>query len=122
MQQLETQVRVEVTNAQIAMLQNRSRIDAAKKQRELAERSLDAEQKKFQLGASTNYQVIQAQRDLTSALSSEVGANNAYMKSRVEMDRVTGQTLLHNSIILEEAASGQLKHAPTAVPASRQGN
>src|SRR5258706_14054969 len=122
MQQLETQVRVEVTNAQIAMLQNRSRIDAAKKQRALAEQSLDAEQKKFQLGASTNYLVIQAQRDLTSALSAEVQALGNYMKARVEMDRATGQTIFRNTISLDEAYSGTLTKLPVALPVSRQDN
>lgn len=118
--QLENQVRVEVVNAQIALVQNRVRIDAARKQRELAERSLDAEQKKFQLGASTNYLVIQAQRDLTTALSAEVQALGLYMISKVEMERTTGQTLVRNAISLEEAAQGQLKTAPKAAPIARQ--
>jgi outer membrane protein TolC len=120
MRQIENQVRVEVANAQIALVQNRVRIDAARKQRELAEKSLDAEQKKFQLGASTNYLVIQAQRDLTTALSAEVQALGLYMISKVEMDRTTGDTLLKNNISLEDAAQGQLKRPPTAVPVARQ--
>ena len=65
------------------LLQNRSRIDAAKKQRELAERSLDAEQKKYALGASTNFNVLQAQRDMTQAEVTMVAAMAAYEKSRM---------------------------------------
>ena len=111
---------MEVTNALIALQQNRARIDASQKQRELSERSLDAEQKKFQLGASTNYLVIQAQRDLTSALSGEVTALGSYMKSRVEVDRATGQTIFKNGIVLEEAYQGRLTKAPQAVPVTKQ--
>jgi outer membrane protein TolC len=122
LRQMENVVRVEVTNAMIGMQQTRARIDAARKQRTLAEQSLDAEQKKFQLGASTNYLVIQAQRDLTSALSAEVQALGNYMKARVEMDRATGQTIFRNSISLEEAYAGQLTKLPVAVPVSRQDN
>jgi outer membrane protein len=120
LRQIENQVRVEVANAQIALTQGRAQINAAIKQRELSEKSLDAEQKKFQLGASTSYLVIQAQRDLVTALSAEVSAKDSYMKARVEMDRCIGATLLHNNIILEEAATGQLKHPPTPVPTSKQ--
>lgn len=122
LRQMENAVRVEVTNAMIGLQQTRARIDAARKQRALAEQSLDAEQKKFQLGASTNYLVIQAQRDLTSALSAEVQALGNYMKARVEMDRATGQTIFRNTINLEEAYSGTLTKLPVALPVSRQDN
>lgn len=122
LRQMENAVRVEVTNAMIGMQQTRARIDAARKQRALAEQSLDAEQKKFQLGASTNYLVIQAQRDLTSALSAEVQALGNYMKARVEKDRATGQTIFRNTISLEEAYSGHLTKLPVAMPVSRQDN
>ena len=122
LRQMENAVRVEVTNSMIGLQQTRARIDAARKQRALAEQSLDAEQKKFQLGASTNYLVIQAQRDLTSALSAEVQALGNYMKARVEMDRATGQTIFRNTISLEEAYSGQLTKLPVAMPVSRQDN
>ena len=113
-------MRVEVTNALIALQQNRARIEAAQKQRELQERSLDAEQKKFQLGASTIFQVIQVQRDLTAALSTEVAALGAYMKSRVELDRATGQTIFKNGIVLEEAFQGRVTKPPQALPVAKQ--
>ncbi len=120
LRQMENQVRVEVTNALIALQQNRARIDAAQKQRELAERSLDAEQKKFQLGASTIFLVIQAQRDLTSALSAEVTALGVYMKARVEMERATGQTIFRNNISLDEAYQGQVTKLPVALPVTKR--
>jgi outer membrane protein TolC len=120
LRQIENQVRVEVAAAQIGLTQGRAQIEAAIKQRQFEEQSLDAEQKKFALGASTSYLVIQVTRDLVTALSAEVTAKNAYMKARVEMDRCIGQTLNHNNIILEEAAQGALKHPPTPVPVAKQ--
>ncbi len=122
LRQIENQVRVEVAAAQIGLTQGRAQIDAATKQRVFEEQSLDAEQKKFALGASTSYLVIQVTRDLVNALSAEVAAKDAYMKARVEMDRVIGQTLTHNNIILEDAAEGQLKHPPTPIPVTKQDN
>ncbi len=120
LRQIENQVRVEVASAQIGLTQGRAQIEAAIKQRVFQEQTLDAEQKKFALGASTSYLVIQVTRDLVTALSAEVTAKDAYMKARVEMDRCIGQTLAHSNIILEEAATGQLKHPPTPVPVSKQ--
>jgi outer membrane protein TolC len=114
-QQLQNQVGIEVRNAQFALQQNRALVVAAQKGRELAQQSLDAEQKKYALGASTNFLVLQAQRDLTAAESALVSAMSAYEKSRVEMDRVTGLTLQHYNISLDDAESGRVSAMP-AVP------
>jgi outer membrane protein TolC len=111
-QQLENQVGIEVRSAQYAVQQNRARVEAAQKGRELAQQSLEAEQKKYALGASTNFLVLQAQRDLTAAESALVTAMSAYEKSRVEIDRVTGQTLRHNNIQMDDAESGQVSTMP----------
>jgi len=120
LEQLENGVRIEVQNAMIGLQQNRARLDAASSQRALQEQTLDAEQKKFQLGASTIYNVIQAQRDLASAQSVGVTALNNYVKSRVEFDRATGQTISKNGISMEEAYQGQVTKPPQVLPASRQ--
>jgi outer membrane protein len=111
-QQQQNTVGIEVRNAQFALLQNRARVDAAQQGRRLANESLDAEQKKYQLGASTNFQVLQAQRDLALAESNLVTAMSAYEKSRVELDRVTGNTLARNSISLGEAVIGKVETMP----------
>lgn len=120
LRQLENGVRVEVQNAVIALQQNRARLEAAQKQRVLQEQTLDAEQKKFQLGASTIFLVIQAQRDLAAAQSAEVKALNDYMKARVELDRSTGQTITKNGISLDEAYRGQVTRPPQVLPVTRQ--
>jgi outer membrane protein TolC len=103
LRQLQNNIVVEVRNAQIALQQNRARVDSAQKSRELAERTLDAEQKKYQLGASTIFFVIQAQRDLAQAESAEVRALADLLKARVTYDQALGRTLQTNSIQISEA-------------------
>jgi outer membrane protein TolC len=105
LQQLQNTIVVEVRNAQIALEQNKARVAAAQKSRELQERTLDAEQKKYQLGASTIFFVIQAQRDLAQAQSAEVRALADMLKARVEFDRALGRTLEINKIDIADAKS-----------------
>jgi outer membrane protein len=113
LQQQENTINIEVRNAAFALAQNRARVDAAVKGRTLGQQSLDAEQKRYQLGASTNFAVLQAQRDLAQAESTLVSAMSAYEKSRVELDRVIGRTLEANSISLSDAIVGQVTQMPT---------
>jgi len=105
--QLQNNIVVQVRNAQIALEQNKARVDAAQKSRELQERTLDAEQKKYQLGASTIFFVIQAQRDLAAAQSAEVNALAQLLKSKVDFERALGRTLETNRISMADAMSGQ---------------
>jgi outer membrane protein len=116
-QQQNNQIRVDVTNALIAVQQARAVHNAAVKTRVLQERTLDAEQKKYTLGASTNYLVIQAQRDLAAALSTEVAARSSYTKARVTLDQAVGRTLDANSIQIDEAISGKVSRPPSPLPA-----
>ena len=114
------QVRVEVQNALIGTQQGRARYQAAYKSRILQEQTLDAEQKKYALGASTIYFVIQAQRDLATAQGAEVAAMATYSRARVEMDRATGQTISINNIVVEEAVKGSISKAPSPLPVVQQ--
>jgi outer membrane protein len=114
MQQLNNQIGIEVRNAQFAVQQNRARVEAAVKGRELATESLDAEGKKYALGASTNYAVLQAQRDLALSESNLVAAQTAYQKSKVEIDRVTARTLDRNNIAINDAETGRVNQMPAA--------
>lgn len=104
--QLVNNIIVDVQNAQINLEQNRARIEAARKSRELFQETLDAEQKKFQLGASTIFQVIQAQRDLAQARSQEVRALTDYQKAVDRFDRALGRTLERNNVVLDDAKTG----------------
>lgn len=110
--QLESQINIQVRNAQYAVQQNRAAVDAAKAARELAQQSLDAEQKKYALGASTNTLVLQAQRDLTQAEVTYVSSLTNYEKSRVTLDQVTGYTLERLGIVLSDAATGNISTLP----------
>jgi len=116
LQQQLNQVRVDVQNAVISLQQARARHQTSVKNRVLQEQTLDAEQKKYGLGASTIFFVIQAQRDLTSAQANEVAALSAYARSRNDLERATGQTLVANSIEMEEALKGSVSKAPSTVP------
>ncbi len=113
LQQLENQIRIQVRNAQYTVQQNRALIDSATKGRELAAQNLDAEQKKYSLGASTPYNVLQMQRDLATAESNLVSAMSAYEKSRVTLEQVTGNALDRLGIRIDDAESGNVRSTPT---------
>jgi outer membrane protein len=113
LQQLENQIRIEVRNAQFSVQQNRASVESARAAVELGRQSLDAEQKKYALGASTTTLVLQAQRDLAQAQSNLVTAMSSYEKSRVELDRAIGLTLDHNGIVLADAERGQVSKMPS---------
>jgi outer membrane protein len=85
--QLELQVATEVTNIALQVRSNAEQIQAAAAARELAQKQLDAEQSKFEVGLSTNFQVVQAQRDLLAAQMTELQANLNYQKSLVDYER-----------------------------------
>ena len=84
----ELTVATEVTNAALQVQNNVEGLAAARAARELSQQRLDAEASRFEVGMSTNYQVVQAQRDLRDAQNSELRALLNYRKSLVEFDRV----------------------------------
>jgi outer membrane protein TolC len=84
----ELQVTAQVREVARQLNTNRKRVDATKASRELAEKKLEAEQKKFAAGMSTNFQVIQAQRDLASARNAELRALLDYNQSQVDFETV----------------------------------
>jgi outer membrane protein len=85
---MELQVATEVTNAALNVQSNLKRVEAAVAARELAEKRLEAEQSKFEVGMTTNFFVVQAQRDLRDAQNSELRALADYRKSLVAFERV----------------------------------
>jgi outer membrane protein TolC len=110
------QIRVEVQNALIALQQARASYVASNKARIFAEQTLDAEQKKYSLGASTIFFVIQAQRDLAVAQGNEVASLASYSRARVALDQALGATLEANNISIEEARKGQVSRPSNALP------
>jgi outer membrane protein len=102
------QVRVDVQNAVIGIQQARARYEAAVQARALSQQTFDGDKRKYELGASTAYQVVQDQRDLASAQSSEVEAMANYSHARIALDQALGITLEVNHISLDEAMSGKV--------------
>lgn len=88
LRQLDLQVTSDVSNAAIQVQNAAERVQAAQASRELAQQQLDAENSKFGVGMSTNYQVVLAQRDLASAQNNELQAVLAYRKAVVDFERV----------------------------------
>lgn len=112
---LEQQIALEVRNAHTELEMNRARIEAAQKSRELAEKNLEAEQKKFQLGTSTIRFVLEEQRNLAVAQSNEVRALVDFTKAKNNLERAMGKTLEVQNIRIEDAISGNLQ-PPKRIP------
>jgi outer membrane protein TolC len=110
------QIRVDVQNAIIGLQQSRARYQSAQKSRVLQEQTLDAEQKKYALGASTIFFVIQAQRDLAQAQAVEVAALSTYNRARVQLDQATGDILTAYNVSVDEAMKGRVSHPPSPLP------
>jgi outer membrane protein TolC len=110
LEQLKKQVRIEVRNAQYALAQIGARVGAARKARDLAQRTFEITKKEQDLGSGSSYQTLAAQRDLALAELDLVGAMTTYQKAKVELDRATGTTLEHNGILIQDAISGVVSH------------
>jgi outer membrane protein len=106
MKQLELQVATDVTSAAISASTNGEAVQAAQAARELAQKKLEAEQSKFEVGMSTNYFVVQAQRDLRDAQNSELRAVLNYRKALVEFERLQQTTLQNLGITVINAGGG----------------
>ena len=111
-QQIENQVRIEVRNAQFGVQQNRASVASAQAAVDLARQSLDAEQKKYALGASTSTLVLQNQAAMTQAEVTLVSAKALYEKAEVELDRSIGLLLDHAGILIADAERGQVTQTP----------
>ncbi len=107
-EQLRKQIRIEVRNAQYALAQTGARVGAARKSRDLAQRTFEIMQKEQTLGAGSTFQTMTAQRDLSIAELDMVTAMTTYEKAKVELDRATGGTLEHNGIRVQDAENGTI--------------
>jgi outer membrane protein len=110
--QLQNQIVLGVRNAQIALTQDRAQVTAAERARVLAQETLDAEMKKYQLGASTTFLVIQDQRDLTAAEGTELRAKINLLEAEVNYDQALGRTLDVNRISVADSVRGKIYNAP----------
>ena len=88
MKALELTVATEVTSTALSVRSTQKRVEAATAARALAQQRLEAEQSKFDVGMSTNFFVVQAQRDLADAQITELRAQLDYRKALVDFQRV----------------------------------
>jgi len=105
LKQIELQIATDITNAATSVQNNVERVDAAKAARELAQRTLEAEQSKFEVGMSTNYLVVQSQRDLATAQNNELQSILNYRNSIVELERLQQTTLGNLGITVISSAT-----------------
>jgi len=104
MRNMELSVATQVREVVRTLNTNRKRVDATRASRDLAQRKLEAEQKKFQAGMSTNFQIIQAQRDLAAARNAELQAVLDYNRSLVDFETVQEAPVNGGGIALASAA------------------
>ena len=105
-EELRKRIRIEVRNAHYALEQGASRIDAARKARDLAAKTLDIMQQEQKLGAGSNQQTLSSEHDLAVAESALVTAQTAYEKARIEVKRASGTILEDYGISIAEARAG----------------
>jgi outer membrane protein len=119
-QQLRNAALLDVRNTFIALTQGRAQVAAAIKARELQQQTFDAEQKKYQLGASTVYQVILTQRDLITAQGTEIRALANLEEAKASYERAVGRTLEVNRVTIADAKSGEIDRE-TLIPGTLHG-
>jgi len=120
LQQLKNAALLDVRNTYIALTQDRAQVDAASKARELQQQTFDAEQKRYALGASTVYLVIQTQRDLISAQGTELRALANLAEAKANYERAVGRTLEVNKVTIADAKSGEAERE-TLIPGTLHG-
>ena len=111
-------LRIEVRNAAYALEQTQARVEAARKARDLAQRTFDIKRQEQQLGAGSNFETLTAEHDLAIASSTLASAETAYEKSRVLLYSQTGQTLRRLGISIEDARSGIVNKPVSPLPPS----
>jgi outer membrane protein len=119
-QQAKNAAVLDVRNAFIQLTQDRAQVQAASKSRELYQQTFDAEQKKYQLGASTVYNVILTQRDLINAQGAELRALANLVEAKANYERAVGRTLDVNRVTIADAKHGQVDH-DTLIPGTLNG-
>jgi hypothetical protein len=115
LQQLYTQIRIEVINAQYALTNDRAAVQAATATREYNVQALDAEQKKFKYGASTTALVLQQERSLAAAENTVTSTLATYARDRASLEQLLANTLTKYNINIEEAVEGKVTQ-PLTIP------
>ena len=119
-QQLKNAALLDVRNTYIALEQDRARVAAASKASELQKQTFEAEQKRYQLGASTVYNVILTQRDYITAQGTELRALADLVEARANYERAVGKTLEVNHVTIADAEGGGIDRE-TRIPGTLHG-
>jgi len=98
-------------------VQDRAAVTAAEKAQMLAQQTLDDEQKKYQLGSSTSYNVVLRTRDLTAAEGTLLRDRINLVEAEVNFNQAMGRTLDVNQITIADARTGKISRAPN-IPGS----
>ncbi|HEV2424038.1 MAG TPA: TolC family protein [Terriglobia bacterium] len=112
LQQEKNTIAQDVRNAEIAITQAKAQINATIKAVDLARQTLDADRKKFQLGETTTFQLIQDQRDLTTAEGNESKAFQTFATALTQFSQATGTTLNRYHVEIGDAKQGRVTHPP----------
>jgi outer membrane protein TolC len=119
-QQIKNNAVLDVRNTTIALEQGRAQVQSASKARELQQQTFEAEQKKYQLGASTVYNVILTQRDLITAQGTELRALANLAEAKANYERALGRTLEVNNVTIAGAKKGVIDQ-DTLIPGTLNG-
>jgi outer membrane protein TolC len=101
LKQIEQEILVQVRAAVRQVHTNTERVEVTRKTRELAQRRLDAEERKFNVGRSTNLEVLRAQEELTNAEVNENKAITDYQISLGELEAAKGTILEYFGVVIE---------------------
>jgi outer membrane protein TolC len=108
LQNQEQQAFLDIRNSVRSVQTDFKRVMAYKVARELAEKKLEAEEKKLKVGLTTNYLVLQYQRDLANSVSAELRAIIDYNLSLARLDRSMGTSLKNKNIRITDIGTGIL--------------
>ena len=120
LQQIYTQLRIQLVNALYALQADRAGVVASQAAHEYASQSLAAERKKLGLGASTTANVLQQGRNFAAAENNLNSASGTYARDRSALDQILSNTLDRYGITLNEAVKGTVgtpPHIPGLTPA-----
>jgi len=112
LEQLYIEIKMQVVNQQYALTNDRAAVLAAEASQRFNAQSLDSEQKKLHLGASTTALVLQQSRNLATAENSLTAARAAYAKDRASLYQLLATTLQHYGINMADAATGTVTQVP----------
>jgi outer membrane protein len=118
LKQLEQTVMVQIDNAVKQAQSDYEAVEAQREARIHAEAALDAEQKKYAVGKSTTFVVLQLQNTLTSDRAAEIRALANYNEDLANLAAEEGSTLERNGIVLNPSAP-QYSPSPTTSASSQ---